>query len=294
MPQKTALILSGGGAKGAFQCAVEKYAREVKGYKWDLIAGVSVGALNGSMIAMQKSPRLFEIWNTLSNDKIYTGGFNVFSTLKLLFGSKSFFENKPLQRLMAQELDVNQIQADLRIGAVSLTTGEYLIFKPHQPEFYDAVLASTVIPVIWTPIDISDQYQQMVDGGVRNISPIGDVLDEEPDEVVIINCTPQDTPPLTNPLKNVVQIGLRTIDLMMNEIFINDVNEFIRINALVKQASEHGISLHNPKNGREYRHFNYKLVEPKEPLGDTLDFSQGSIQKSIAEGFKRAREIFGR
>ena len=47
---KVALVLSGGGAKGAFQLTAEKYAREVKGYHWDVIAGVSVGALNGSTL----------------------------------------------------------------------------------------------------------------------------------------------------------------------------------------------------------------------------------------------------
>ena len=47
---KVALVLSGGGAKGAFQLTAEKYAREVKGYRWDVIAGDSVGALNGSML----------------------------------------------------------------------------------------------------------------------------------------------------------------------------------------------------------------------------------------------------
>ena len=46
MDKKIALVLSGGGAKGAFQFMAEKYAREVKGYHWDVIAGVSVGALN--------------------------------------------------------------------------------------------------------------------------------------------------------------------------------------------------------------------------------------------------------
>jgi NTE family protein len=75
--KKTALILSGGGAKGAFQCGAEKYAREVKGYHWDILAGVSVGALNALMLSMSKFERLFEIWNTVTNDQVYTGGFNL-------------------------------------------------------------------------------------------------------------------------------------------------------------------------------------------------------------------------
>ena len=84
--KKTALILSGGGAKGAFQCGAEKYAREVKHYHWDIIAGVSVGALNAAMLGMHKYQRLWEVWNTVTPDQVLTGGFNVWSVLKLLFG----------------------------------------------------------------------------------------------------------------------------------------------------------------------------------------------------------------
>jgi NTE family protein len=41
--KKVALVLTGGRAKGAFQYGAERYAREIKGYSWDIIAGVSVG-----------------------------------------------------------------------------------------------------------------------------------------------------------------------------------------------------------------------------------------------------------
>jgi NTE family protein len=61
---KTALVLTGGGAKGAFQFGAEQYAREVKGYEWDVIAGVSVGALNGTMLAMHKYRELEELWTS--------------------------------------------------------------------------------------------------------------------------------------------------------------------------------------------------------------------------------------
>jgi NTE family protein len=294
MEKKTALVLSGGGAKGAFQSAVEKYAREKKGYSWDIIAGVSVGALNGSMVAMQKGDRLFEFWNTITADQVYTGGFNFWSVLHLLFGARSFLGNQPLRKLLHQELELDKIQGDLRIGTVSLTSGEYVQFTPEDPNFESAIIASTAIPVVWSPEYISETFPEMVDGGVRNISPIGDVLEDQPDEIIIINCTPETPLPLHTPLTNILNIGLRTIDLMTSEIFQNDVEEFIRINDLVEEAGRHGVVLHNPKTGKPYRHFDYKLIEPEVPLADTLDFSQESIQKSIAEGFKRAREVFGR
>jgi len=292
--KKTALILSGGGARGAFQCAVEKYAREVKGYHWDIIAGVSVGALNGSMLAMDKGERLFEIWNNISNDQIYTGGFNLISVLRLLFGARSFYGNAPLKNLINTELDVNLMSRDLRIGTVSLTTGEYIQFAPQHPHFKEAVLASTAIPVIWSPVWISERYPQMVDGGVRNLTPIGDVLDADPDEIIIINCSETTLQPLQELPGNILDIGLRTLDLLTNEIFQNDVNEFLRINALVKEANEHNVVLHHPSSGKALKYFDYKLVQPDVKLGDTLDFSKTSIQKAIAAGFRKAREIFGR
>jgi len=291
MAKKVALVLSGGGAKGAFQCGAEKYAREVKGYQWDIIAGVSVGALNGVMLAMKKYARLFEIWNTISNDQVYTGGFNLVSILKILFGAKSFYGNDPLKKLLLQELEPDKIQADLRIGAVSLVSGEYVEFRGADPNLGEAILASTVMPIIWTPVEVSSQYRSMVDGGVRNISPIGDVLDAEPDEVVIINCSPEAADPLSKPPENILKIGARTLDIMLNELFRSDVREFMRINHLVKQAEKQGVTLRHPASDRPLKYYECKIIEPLYTLNDTLDFSQEGVQKSLKAGVERARQV---
>jgi NTE family protein len=291
MAKKTALILSGGGAKGAFQVAAEKYAREEKGYNWDIIAGVSVGALNGTMLAMGKYQRLWEIWNTISNDQVYTGGFDFWSVLKLAFGAKSFYGNDPLWKKLQAELDPNQVKADLRIGSVSLVTGEYVQFDKTETQLAKAVLASTVMPVIWTPVEISNTYSCMVDGGVRNITPIGDVLDADPDEIVIINCGPESESPLKTPPANVVEIGLRTLDILLNEVFRSDMDNFRRINAMVKEAESQGVTLHSPTSGKALKYFECKVIEPAASLDDTLDFTQPAIQRSLQAGLDQAKAV---
>mgnify|MGYP000247648686 CR=1 FL=1 len=291
MSKKTALVLSGGGAKGAFQVGAEKYAREVKGYHWDIIAGVSVGALNGAMLAMGKYAKLFEIWNTISNDQVYTGGFNIWQTIRLLFGAKSFYGNEPLQRKLAEEFDPALIRSDLRVGAVSLITGEYVEFRSYDPDLPKAIIASTVMPIIWTPIDISPRHRCMVDGGVRNISPIGDVLDAEPAEIVIINCSPEEIGVSNQPFSNIVQIGVRTLDILLNELFRSDMKEFLMINQLVRAAREKGVTLYHPTRGTPLREVECKIIEPDEPLGDTLDFSQKSVQHSMRAGIEKARAV---
>ena len=292
MAKKTALILSGGGAKGAFQCGAEKYAREVLGYRWDIIAGVSVGALNGVMLAMQKFERLFEVWNTISNEQVYTGGFNLRSLIGVLFGAKSFYKNAPLRLMLEKEFEPEKIQGELLIGAVSLQTGEYVQFRQGFPQLSEAVMASTVMPVIWEPLDVSPEYLSMVDGGVRNISPIGDVLQFEPDELVIINCSAEVGSPLPKPPPNLLKIGVRTLDLLLNELFMGDLREFLHINHLVLQAAQHNLTLYHPVSGRPLKYYPYRIIEPDFPLGDTLDFSQPTVQRSLRHGGEKAKQVF--
>jgi NTE family protein len=287
---KVALVLSGGGAKGAFQFAAEKYAREEKGYKWDVIAGVSVGALNGVMLAMEKYQCLEELWKTITRDQVMTGKLNSWAILKMIFGAKSMCGHEPLRRLIHEEVEPEKIAVDLRVGAVSLQTGKYQPFKPTDPGFKEAVLASTAIPIVWPPVDVPPEYPNMVDGGVRNVSPLGDVLDTEPDEVVIINCSPREPPDLGVPLKNALEIGKHSLDIALNEIFITDVREFIRINRNVQEAAEKGVTLHN-EEGKPYKYYKYKIIEPDEPLADTLDFSREALERSMEAGLRKAKEV---
>jgi NTE family protein len=291
---KIALILSGGGARGAFQVGAEKYAREVKGYHWDIIAGVSVGALNGAMLAMHRYARLMEIWDTISDDQVYTGGFNPISLAKLLLGARSFYSNKPLQRMMKRELEAGRIFDDLHVGAVSLISGEYVQFTKEFLELPNAILASASIPVVWPPVDISPMHPAMVDGGVRNISPVGDVLELEPDEIVIINCSAEQPPILLQAPANVLSIGMRALDIMQNEIFVSDIKEFLRINALVKEAEQQGVILHHPRTGKILKCYPCQIIEPDVELGGTLDFSQKVVQAALRAGVRRAREVLGR
>jgi NTE family protein len=195
--------------------------------------------------------------------------------------------------LLLKEWEPQKIAADLRIGSVSLVSGEYVEFRGGDPNLMEAVLASTVMPIIWTPVDISEQYRSMVDGGVRNISPIGDILDADPDEVVIINCSPETSDALPAPPKDIAKIGIRTLDILLNELFRSDMREFEHINALVKQAEALGHTLYHPTSGRPLKYYDCKIIEPLAPLGDTLDFSQAAVQRSLAAGVERARQVLG-
>lgn len=87
--KKLALVLSGGGFKGAFQIGALEYLMynpiQIDGEVLDidhfhLISGVSVGSLNGAFIATGQLEKLKEIWF----DKIINEGPDIVYTSKYL------------------------------------------------------------------------------------------------------------------------------------------------------------------------------------------------------------------
>lgn len=107
--------------------------------------------------------------------------------------------------------------------------------------FGAAFLASKPIPRIREPVYISNEFIDMVDGGVRNMSPLGDVLDTDPDEVVIINYNNREQKETAVLLRNVLEIGIHSLEIAPNVIFLTDLREFIRINKKVREATVKGM-----------------------------------------------------
>jgi len=76
--KKVALVLSGGGFKGAFQLGALKYLKENWGkfdtgtdnMKFDIVAGVSVGSLNGLLIALDKFDELETLWDNVAKNGV--------------------------------------------------------------------------------------------------------------------------------------------------------------------------------------------------------------------------------
>ena len=60
-----ALVLEGGGAKGAYQIGAMKALME-NGFKFNTVIGTSIGAINAAFIAQGDMDKVEELWKTLS------------------------------------------------------------------------------------------------------------------------------------------------------------------------------------------------------------------------------------
>ncbi len=69
---KLALVLGGGGSKGAYQIGAWKALREL-GISFDLVVGTSIGALNGALMAQGSYERAVELWESIEYSKIFAG-----------------------------------------------------------------------------------------------------------------------------------------------------------------------------------------------------------------------------
>lgn len=292
---KRALVLSGGGANGAFQIGALK-ALDMRGFTYDVVAGVSVGALNGVMVATGQFGKLETLWDHITARDIYKKPFLPLQILRLLLGRRlAIYDNRPLRKLLETYMEGAHIGGVFLAGATDLVTGEYVRYGwgpcaagttyVNGSASVDAVWSSATMPVFWEPVRVGGR-QYMVDGGVRNISPLGDVLAYDPDEIVVINCAPADATPAPAP-KNILQVLQRTIEIMEGEIFRADLDEFLRINQLVSEAAKSGVTLHS-QSGRELKAFKTVLIEPDLPVGGTLDFSRKSLDRRHALGMAAA------
>ncbi len=87
---KTGLVLSGGGAVGAYQAGVVKALAEC-GAQISMVSGASIGALNGAIIAAspdlsEAAARLEALWKYLGENQVLSVNRSVyFSLLKKLF-----------------------------------------------------------------------------------------------------------------------------------------------------------------------------------------------------------------
>ena len=67
---KTGLVLSGGGAKGAYEIGVYIALKKLR-KKIDIVTGTSIGAINGMLITQKDLKGALKFWNHVNFKTIY-------------------------------------------------------------------------------------------------------------------------------------------------------------------------------------------------------------------------------
>ncbi|MBI2060883.1 MAG: patatin-like phospholipase family protein [Nitrospirae bacterium] len=162
--KKTALILSGGGARGAYEAGIIRFIRQklppsVQGHaRFDIISGTSVGAIHACFMAAtaddpeSQGKRLEDVWTSFRFDSVYSFGVGqLWSVLKWNLGRSAretlqkgllprrmggFLNTKPLERVVVKTLPWKNISRNLKSGvltalsvsATDLQSGHTVVF----------------------------------------------------------------------------------------------------------------------------------------------------------------------
>jgi len=183
MKEKRALCLPGGGAKGAFQIGVLLHLICELGEEYDIITGISVGALNGAFLAQYGKKNLKQgikdlhlLWLEVDNAKIRKN-WKPFGFLHYLW-KKSLYNSTPLEELIDEKLSVEKLKnsdIELSVGTLSLDSGMYTEYNGHSPNIKDAVKASASFPIFFKKVKLDGEYH--VDGGVKETAPLAKAIE---------------------------------------------------------------------------------------------------------------------
>lgn len=268
-----ALVISGGGSKGAFAVGVIKsLKKQYPGLEFDIYVGTSTGSLIAPLAAMGAYDLLEELYTTQKTENIIKKG-----NLGDRLGQHSIFDANPLWSLVEQYYNndnYNILQASGKkvfLTSTCLQTSELVVFTNEQHpatskhyevrtladagHFRKAVMASACQPVFMPPIKINlkvpgepHPHYQFVDGGVREYAGIQMAIDNGATEIFTILLSTGQKVVIDTEFKTIFPILQQTIDIFTEDVGKNDLigpeqfNEALEyIDAVKKKMKKAGV-----------------------------------------------------
>jgi predicted patatin/cPLA2 family phospholipase len=195
---KKALVISGGGSKGAFAGGVAEYLMKDKQKKYDLFIGSSTGSLMVSHLALGRLNELKKIYTNVNQRTIFSNNpflikkvhgekvisINPLNTLwNFMNGRKTFGESKNLRKLikknitedMYQQIKFDSVDAVVTVSNLSANIVEYKSINDcTYNDFCDWIWAScNYAPFMSLLVKDGCQY---ADGGFGCIVPIKEAI----------------------------------------------------------------------------------------------------------------------
>ena len=233
-PHRTALILSGGGARAAYHAGVLKAAREMlpdpRHNPFPILCGTSAGAINAAVIASRAENFgagvnfLLDFWSRLRAGDVYRADAAglLYSSVRWLAllaagrlfggGPRSFLDNAPLRRLLAESIDFSGIERAVSghaVHAVGITcsgfnSGQSVTFFQGRADLepwqrgqrvgahvkleLDHLMASMAIPFVFPAVKLHREW--FGDGALRQLTPISPAVHFGADRILAIDPGP--------------------------------------------------------------------------------------------------------
>lgn len=189
LPRPIGYVLGGGGSLGAIQVGMLRALDEC-GVTPDVIAGTSVGALNGAVLALEPNgavARLSDVWGRMKRQIVFPGGL-LTQVRTLRRGKTHLFVNTGLAALIRDFVGPASTFADLTLPFVAVTL-DVATARPHvigEGPLLPALLASAAIPGIYPPVMY--RSRRLYDGGLVANVPMRQAIALGARSLVVLDC----------------------------------------------------------------------------------------------------------
>lgn len=242
-----ALVISGGGSKGAYAGGVAEHLIRIQKKKYDLFVGTSTGSLLLTHLALGKIDKLHRLYTEVNQKSIFNRnpfvikkkgnreyvGINYFNTLlQFIKRKRTFGESENLKKLinsnlLKEEFERARIEtSDIVIAVSNLTKGvvEYKsIQQCSYEEFCDWIwISCNFVPFMSLATRMGNEY---ADGGFGALVPIREAIRRGATQVdaIILKSESLDRRQVLG--KNPFSLMMSLFQFMSNQIESNNVIE---------------------------------------------------------------------
>ena len=203
-----ALVISGGGSKGAFAGGVAQFLIQEKNINYDLYLGSSTGSLLIPHLALNQEDKIFKLYTNVDMEKIFSvnpfiikhkknqeiitiNHFNV--AMQFMKGRRTFGESKNLKHYIRNNfsekefLILKKSSKDIIVTVTNITKNcvEYKsILECDYDDFCDWIwISCNYIPFMSLVTKNNCEY---ADGGISNVVPIQEAIHRGATEIDVI------------------------------------------------------------------------------------------------------------
>lgn len=292
---KNALVISGGGSKGAFAGGIAQYLIEEQKRTYDAFYGTSTGSLLISHLAANEIEAIRRAFTQVNQKSIFSNNpfiiqkkgkiskikINHFNVLKNFFrGKKTFGESKNLRKLLENHISealYERIKVSDKevIVSVSNFTENRTEFKPindfSYSDFLDWIwISCNYVPFMSLVIKNRHEY---ADGGFGCLIAIEEAIKKGATHIDAIMLDTEVKQLNRMRSRNAFDIVLTTLDYMGDQI----TKDNIKVGKLL--AKQHGVTLNI-------------IYTPRVLTTNSLVFDKDKMKGWWEEGFLHAKSIF--
>ena len=189
LPRPVGYVLGGGGSLGAVQVGMLQALGE-HDVAPDVVAGTSVGSLNGAVLALDPKSaanRLSHLWLKITREQVFPGGL-LAQVRSLQHAKTHLFPSTGLAAVIADFLGSDTTFADLTLPFVAMAM-DIATARPHvmrDGPLVPALLASAAIPGIFPPVQLGTL--RLYDGGLVANVPMRQALDLGARSLIVLDC----------------------------------------------------------------------------------------------------------